>query len=565
MCDFGLSQKKKYTLSGTLFWLAPEYLIGNEDYNEACDMYSMGIILNEVYSRTRPYAGEDTDLKTLLKEICDRRVNRRPVMAETLPPRMAELVKKLWSRNPTVRPPAKELDTMLMDMNVQDAEPMTTEQMNAKPRTEDMLYELFPRHIAEALKAGRKVEPETHELVTIVFSDIKGFTDISREISPMKVSMMLDRLYLAFDKIARKHGVFKVETIGDAYMGVTNLTEDQEDTHVKRIAEFAVEMINEAAQILIDEDEPDKGYIRIRVGFHSGPVVANVIGSLNPRYGLFGDTVNTVSLFFAALGVTLLKAAFLTLNSFLRILTGIPNGEQLDGQSHSMFRECLFAPKASGTRDAFHLPRKDCRQGKFLVAFYRIVFAKKSSNQRLLSKFLQGKGDMNTYWIGDDLIRKNKKIRRKTKVLRFQRMEGDENSLEGGKPPQFNVERHDSEGSTGSLMSAAAEAVKAVETDNSLVSLGYSDEHQTLLMKGNEDTMDGDGNEASGDDHGSRETAETALSENTGQLGLDSSQQEVFSDEPGSSASPKGMDNSDGSFVRSGPLGRFQPASNENQ
>ena len=69
------------------------------------------------------------------------------------------------------------------------------------------------RHIAEALKAGQKVEPESHEMVTIVFSDIKGFTDISREISPMKVSMMLDRLYLAIDEIAKKHQVFKVETV----------------------------------------------------------------------------------------------------------------------------------------------------------------------------------------------------------------------------------------------------------------------------------------------------------------------------------------------------------------
>lgn len=207
--------KQKNSVSGSLFWLAPEYLIGSEDYTASCDLFSMGIILNEIYSRQKPYYGEDADLKRLLVAICDRKMNKRPVMHYSCPPRMAELVKKLWSRDPSMRPQAKELDMLLMDMDVRDAEPRSEEQVNAKPRTDDMLYEIFPKHIAEALKAGKKVEPESHDMVTIVFSDIKGFTDISREISPMKVSMMLDRLYLAFDRIAGKHGVFKVETIGE--------------------------------------------------------------------------------------------------------------------------------------------------------------------------------------------------------------------------------------------------------------------------------------------------------------------------------------------------------------
>lgn len=173
-----------------------------------------------------------------------------------------------------------------MDLNSSELEPLTTEQQNAearKRRSGDMLYELFPKHVADALKEGKKVEPEHHELVTIVFSDIVHFTDISQQLDPLKVSTMLDNLYLAFDKIARRHGIFKVETIGDAYMGVTNLSNKQEHNHVKAAAEFAIEMIQEASKILIDPDAPEKGYINIRVGFHSGPVVSNVIGSLNPR------------------------------------------------------------------------------------------------------------------------------------------------------------------------------------------------------------------------------------------------------------------------------------------
>ena len=94
------------------------------------------------------------------------------------------------------------------------AEPLTSEeqiQSITKERpTGDMLYDLFPKHIADALKSGQKIEPETHNEVTIVFSDIVHFTDISRKLSPLKVSQMLDRLYLAFDRVACKNKVFKV-------------------------------------------------------------------------------------------------------------------------------------------------------------------------------------------------------------------------------------------------------------------------------------------------------------------------------------------------------------------
>lgn len=161
-------------------------------------------------------------------------------------------------------------------------------------KTDELLYSVFPKHIADALRNGNKVAPENHDMVTIFFSDIVGFTDISAKLDPLKISDMLDRLYNSFDALSDYHDVFKVETIGDAYMAVTNLTKEQPD-HCKRITEFAVDAIRVANQTLIDEDKPSMGFVNIRVGFHSGSVVSNVVGSRNPRYCLFGDTVNTAS------------------------------------------------------------------------------------------------------------------------------------------------------------------------------------------------------------------------------------------------------------------------------
>jgi len=301
VADFGLSQKmqveatgeSQVTVTGTQYWMAPELLSRKCGNNVATDVYSFGVILYELYSRQDPYPGEDST--EVLKLIADPTIRKRPQVPPSCPEQVQALMNECLKHDPKKRPSFADLDINLKILDVDKVEPnKMISSLHEKKRTDKLLYEVFPRHIAEALRDGHKIEPEARSVVTIFFSDIVGFTNISSTLEPIKISMMLDRLYHSFDQISRKYDVFKVETIGDAYMAVTNLVNDQPD-HAKRIADFSIEVLKAAGETPIDLDDLERGCVNIRVGFHSGPVVANVVGSRNPRYCLFGDTVNTAS------------------------------------------------------------------------------------------------------------------------------------------------------------------------------------------------------------------------------------------------------------------------------
>lgn len=299
LADFGMVQRRKNVATGTPLWMAPELF--NNSYNTTkSDMYSVGVILNEIVSRKEPYHDTDDSLNTILKGIQDPKINRRPEIPSYCPVKVKKLIMFLWHADPKLRPTAAELNNRLEELNDQVFAPCVPKSAASKNRASealagdhrDFMYQAFPRHVADLLISGGKVEPEPHNDVSICFSDIVGFTTIASKMEPLKVSNMLDRLYLKFDDITKKHDLFKVETVGDAYMCAGNLAKDQHKDHVRRIAMFATDIVNAASETLIDEDDPSLGYTQIRVGFHSGPVVSNVVGSLNPRYGVFGDTVN---------------------------------------------------------------------------------------------------------------------------------------------------------------------------------------------------------------------------------------------------------------------------------
>ena len=215
--------------------------------------------------------------------------------------RIAEIMQECVEGNPEKRPTFEEIDLRIKRLDSENVEPVAQIKLGHRipkkrnSNEQDLIHQVFPKHIAKALLEGRKAEPDRAEMATMFFSDIVGFTTISSKISPDQVSDMLDRLYIKFDALSVKHDVFKIETIGDAYVGVCNLVKDQGSDHAKRVAEFASDTINAAADTPILCDDPSMGTVRIRVGVHCGPLVARVVGTRNPRYCVFGDTVNTAA------------------------------------------------------------------------------------------------------------------------------------------------------------------------------------------------------------------------------------------------------------------------------
>ncbi|KAM8902669.1 guanylate cyclase soluble subunit beta-2 isoform 7-T7 [Spinachia spinachia] len=160
-----------------------------------------------------------------------------------------------------------------------------------KEKTETLLYAMLPRHIANQLKDGRSVKAGEFEVCTILFSDVVTFTSICAACEPIHIVHMLNSMYSKFDRLTSIHDIYKVETIGDAYMVVGGVPLPTK-SHAHRVANFALGMRLAAREVY----NPVTGKpIQIRVGLHTGPVLAGVVGEKMPRYCLFGDSVNTAS------------------------------------------------------------------------------------------------------------------------------------------------------------------------------------------------------------------------------------------------------------------------------
>ena len=157
-------------------------------------------------------------------------------------------------------------------------------------KSEKLLLNILPKAIAERLKQNETTIAEYFPEVTVLFADIVGFTALSAVMNPIDLVELLNKIFSRFDLLCDRHGLEKIKTIGDAYMVVGGLPCPRAD-HAEAIAQMALDMQTEIARF----NANNRKYFSIRVGIHSGPVVAGVIGIKKFIYDLWGDTVNLAS------------------------------------------------------------------------------------------------------------------------------------------------------------------------------------------------------------------------------------------------------------------------------
>jgi class 3 adenylate cyclase/sensor domain CHASE-containing protein len=157
---------------------------------------------------------------------------------------------------------------------------------------DNLLYSMLPRRIVSMLRAGEEHIAEHFEHVTLLFTDIVRFTDLVGTITPRETMAMLNDLFMDFDEIAQRHGVTKLETVGDAFVAVAGISGERDPcAQALQIARCALEMVECAGR----HELPNSGNMLIRVGLHCGPAVGGVVGRTLPHYSIFGDTINTTA------------------------------------------------------------------------------------------------------------------------------------------------------------------------------------------------------------------------------------------------------------------------------
>ncbi len=170
-------------------------------------------------------------------------------------------------------------------------EERTNELYIEKKKSDDLLLNILPEVVAQELKQTGRTTPRSYELATVMFTDFENFTVKSERLSPEELVSIIDSCFKKFDEIISRHQIEKIKTIGDAYLCVSGLP-DTKDHSAANVINAAIEILDVIREQQLNSDS---GFFDIRIGIHTGPLVAGVVGNKKFAYDLWGDTVNTAA------------------------------------------------------------------------------------------------------------------------------------------------------------------------------------------------------------------------------------------------------------------------------
>jgi len=327
-----------------MLWTAPELLWKqrNGDYKgyigaASSDIYSLGIIMQEILLRKGTFAPLEYGLLMDAEEIVISLSKEKGMLLldpftmplrpwieadeisvgegdklEAVHPSMVLLVKSCWYHDEAHRPDVSTIIKALSSFQprgsnlMEDAmhrmeqytknleglvEEKTRDYLEEKKKVEEFVHSLLPVSIATQLLSGNGVvKPEKFDCVTIYFSDIVNFSALQTWLTPLEVIEILNLLFVVFDRTIERYDVFKAENISGAYIVVSGLPVRNGDKHAFNIANMALELRKAMKSFRVPSRPSLK--LQMKIGVHSGPVVAGVIGSKVPKYTLYGDTMN---------------------------------------------------------------------------------------------------------------------------------------------------------------------------------------------------------------------------------------------------------------------------------
>uniref|UniRef100_A0AC35TN90 Guanylate cyclase n=1 Tax=Rhabditophanes sp. KR3021 TaxID=114890 RepID=A0AC35TN90_9BILA len=305
-------------------WASPECLRENLIGTPTADIYSFAIIMSELINQKTAWNLDDIEeneddiiYKVKKGGLNPFRPKLIPDLKLNINSSVLHLIRDCWAEEPSSRPKTSVIKSLLRSIHSskgdnlmdhmfgqmeqyasnleQEVEERMKELIEEKKKADILLYRMLPQQVADKLKLGQSIPPETFDAVTIFFSDVVSFTTLASKCTPLQVVNLLNELYVTFDTIIDEHEVYKVETIGDGYLVCGGIigNDNKSFNHVKQIAEMSFGFLRSLSTFRVPHLRDEK--INIRIGIHTGSVIAGCVGLQMPRYCLFGDSVNIAS------------------------------------------------------------------------------------------------------------------------------------------------------------------------------------------------------------------------------------------------------------------------------